>query len=151
MLVGVPDRAWIEPFAQVLDALGTECAWIVHGADGMDELSTTGASFVTELKRGDIRSFEVSPGDVGLQTTTLDDLRGGDAEANAAAIHALLDGAPGPFRDIAIYTAAAALIVAGKAEDLKQGAAIAADAVDGGGARAALDKMVAITNEGGGA
>ncbi|MFP6731847.1 MAG: anthranilate phosphoribosyltransferase [Alphaproteobacteria bacterium] len=147
MLVGVPDRAWIEPFAQVLDALGTECAWIVHGADGMDELSTTGASFVTELKRGDIRSFEVSPGDVGLQTTTLDDLRGGDAEANAAAIHALLDGAPGPFRDIVLYNAGAALVVAGKADDHRAGIALAAASIDDGAARAKLEALVRITNE----
>ena len=147
MLVGVPDRAWIEPFAQVLGALGTECAWIVHGADGMDELSTTGASFVTELKRGDIRSFEVSPGDVGLQTTTLDDLRGGDAEANAAAIHALLDGAPGPFRDIVLYNAGAALVVAGKADDHRAGIALAAASIDDGAARAQLEALVRITNE----
>lgn len=147
MLVGVPDRAWIEPFAQVLGALGTECAWIVHGADGMDELSTTGASFVTELKRGDIRSFEVSPGDVGLQTTTLDDLRGGDAEANAAAIHALLDGAPGPFRDIVLYNAGAALVVAGKADDHRAGIALAAASIDDGAARAKLEALVRITNE----
>ena len=147
MLVGVPDRAWLEPFAQVLAKLGTVRAWIVHGADGMDELSTTGASYVTELMDGAIRDFEVTPDSVGLGTVSLDDLKGGDAEANAAAIRALLDGAPGPFRDIVIYNAGAALVVAGKADDHGAGVALAAASIDGGAARSKLDNLVRITNE----
>ena len=148
LLVGVFDRAWLEPIAQVLANLGTERAWVVHGADGMDELSTTGASYVTELKDGALRSFEVTPESVGLGRASLDDLKGGDAETNAAAIRALLDGAPGPFRDIVLYNAGAALVVAGKADDHRAGVAMAAAAIDNGAARAKLDSLVRITNEG---
>ena len=148
LLVGVFDRAWVEPIAQVLGKLGTERAWVVHGADGMDELSTTGASYVTELKDGALRSFEVTPESVGLGRASLDDLKGGDAETNAAAIRALLDGAPGAFRDIVLYNAGAALVVAGKAGDHRAGVAMAAAAIDNGAARAKLDSLVRITNEG---
>jgi anthranilate phosphoribosyltransferase len=151
LLVGVFSGDWVIPMAEVLGKLGVEKAWVVHGSDGLDELTTTGPSRVAAVEAGKVTTFEVSPEDAGLSRAESDDLKGGDAAYNAAAMRAMLAGDPGPFRDIAIYTAAAALIVAGKAEDLKQGAAIAADAVDGGGARAALDKMVAITNEGGGA
>ncbi len=147
LLVGVFDRAWVEPIAQVLVALGTERAWVVHGADGMDELSTTGVSFVTELADGVLRNFEVTPDSVGLATAGLDDLKGGDAEANAAAINALLDGAPGPFRDIVLYNAGAALVVAGKAGDHGAGVATAAAAIDSGAARAKLESLVRITNQ----
>ena len=147
MLVGVPDRAWLKPFAQVLAKRGTVRAWIVHGADGMDELSTTGVSYVTELMDGAIRDFEVTPDSVGLGTASLDDLKGGDAEANGLAIRALLDGAPGPFRDIVIYNAGAALVVAGKADDHGAGVALAAASIDGGAARSKLDNLVRITNE----
>ncbi len=147
LLVGVPDRAWVEPIAQVLGKLGAERAWVVHGADGMDELSTTGASFVTELEDGGLRSFEVTPDSVGLTTSSLDDLKGGDAETNASAIRALLDGAPGPFRDIVLYNAGAALVVAGRAGDHAAGISMAAAAIDNGAARAKLDSLVRITNE----
>ena len=147
LLVGVFDRAWVEPIAQVLVALGTERAWVVHGADGMDELSTTGVSFVTELKDGALRNFEVTPGSVGLATASLDDLKGGDGETNAAAIRALLDGATGPFRDIVLYNAGAALVVSGKAEDHAAGVAMAAAAIDDGAARAKLESLVRITNQ----
>ena len=147
MLVGVFDRAWVEPIARVLGNLGTERAWVVHGADGMDELSTTGVSYVTELMDGNLRNFEVTPESVGIATATLDDLRGGDAESNADAIRALLDGAPGPFRDIVLYNAGAALVVAGKAEDHAAGVTLAAAAIDDGAARAKLDSLVRISNE----
>ena len=147
MLVGVFDRAWVEPFARVLGKLGTSRAWVVHGADGMDELSTTGASYVTELAGGNLRSFEVTPESVGLPRVGLDDLKGGDAEANGAAIRALLDGAPGPFRDIVLYNAGAALVVAGKAGDHRAGIAMAAAAIDSGAARAKLESLVRITNQ----
>ena len=147
MLVGVFDRAWVEPFARVLGKLGTSRAWVVHGADGMDELSTTGASYVTELAGGNLRSFEVTPESVGLPRVGLDDLKGGDAEANGAAIRALLDGAPGPFRDIVLYNAGAALVVAGKAGDHRVGIAMAATAIDSGAARAKLENLVRITNQ----
>lgn len=147
MLVGVFDHAWVEPIAQVLGKLGIKRAWVVHGADGMDELSTTGASYVTEYRDGAFRNFEVTPEAVGLARATLADLRGGDAETNAAAIRSLLDGASGPFRDIVIYNAGAALVVAGLTEDHAAGVAMAAAAIDNGAARAKLDSLVRITNE----
>ncbi len=146
---GVFSKQWIEPLAQVLDNLGCEAAWVVHGADGLDEMTTTGPSFVAELKEGKIETFQVTPEDAGLSPARPEDLKGGDAEHNARALKAVLDGGPGPYRDVVVYNAAGALIVAGKAKDLKQGAALAAAAIDDGKARAALDKMVAITNEAG--
>ena len=146
---GVFSKHWIEPLARVLDNLGCEAAWVVHGADGLDEMTTTGPSFVAELKDGAITTFEVTPEDAGLPEAKPEDLKGGDAEHNARALTAVLDGGPGPYRDVVVYNAAGALIVAGKAKDLREGAAMAAAAIDGGKARAALDKMAAITNEAG--
>lgn len=146
-LLGVFDRAWVEPLAEVLKLLGHERAWVVHGADGLDELTTTGSSFVAELRDGGIRTFEVTPEDAGLPRATLDDLRGGDASENAAAITALLDGGQGPFRDVVLLGSAASLVIAGKAEDLKAGVALAAAAIDSGAARETLAKLAAITNE----
>jgi anthranilate phosphoribosyltransferase len=144
---GVFARDWIEPMANVLNNLGCEGAWIVHGSDGLDEMTTTGPTFVAELKAGKVTTFEVSPDDAGLGVASPEDLKGGDGAHNAKALTAVMDGEPGPYRDVTLYNAAAALIVAGKAKDLKQGVEIAAAAIDGGQAKAALDKMVAITNE----
>jgi len=145
---GVFSRAWVEPLAQVLKNLGCEAAWVVHGADGLDEMTTTGASHVAQLKLGEITTFEVTPDDAGLATAQPEDLKGNDAAHNAEALIGVLDGARGPYRDIVLYNAAGALIVAAKAQDLKEGAAMAAKAIDGGKAKAALDKLIAITNEG---
>lgn len=147
-LIGVFAKEWVEPLAQVLKSLGHECAWVVHGADGLDELSTTGPSTVAELKDGEIRVFEVSPQDAGLPQARLQDLLGGDQETNAAALRALLGGESGPYRDIVLYTAAAALLVTDKVSDLKQGVEMAAEAIASGKAKAVLDRLVAITNEG---
>ena len=147
LLVGVFAENWVEPMAQVLGNLGAAKAWVVHGSDGLDELTTTGPSTVAELKGGKVTTFEVSPEDAGLPLAAAGDIKGGDAEYNAAAMRAMLAGAAGPFRDIVCYTAAAALIVADKATDLKAGAALAAEAIDGGRAQAALQRMVDITNE----
>jgi anthranilate phosphoribosyltransferase len=145
-VIGVFSPDWVEPLAQVLKGLGHEHAWVLHGAGGLDELSTTGTSLVAELKDGAVNTFEVTPQDAGLPEANLSDLKGGDAETNAAALGALLDGAPGAYRDVVLFGSAAALIVAGKAETLREGVTIAAEAVDSGRARAALDKLVAITN-----
>lgn len=147
-ILGVFDKTWVEPIAHVLKNLGAEHVWVVHGSDGMDELTTTGTSFVAELKDGDIALFEVTPEDAGLKRASLADLKGGDARANAAAIRMVLQGEPGPFRDIVLLNAAAALIVAGKAANLADGVERAARAIDGGSALTALDRLVAITNEG---
>jgi anthranilate phosphoribosyltransferase len=139
-------REWLRPMTETLANLGCEAAWVVHGADGLDELTTTGTSYVCQLADGKISEFEVTPDDAGLPTAAPEDLKGGDPETNAEAIRELLAGANGPYRDIVLYNAAASLIVAGKASDLKQGVDIAARSIDDGAARAVLDKLVAITN-----
>ena len=145
-VVGVFSWHWVEPIAHVLNNLGAEHVWVVHGHDGLDELTTTGATDVAELKNGRIEVFEVTPADTGLTPAKLSDLRGGDEKENAAAISDVLDGKRTPLRDIAILNAAAALIVAGKAANLMDGAALAAHSIESGAARAALEKLVAISN-----
>jgi anthranilate phosphoribosyltransferase len=147
-VLGVFSREWVEPIAQVLANLGAEHVWVVHGHDGLDELTTTGSTTVAELKDGTITVFEVTPADAGLAPAKLADLKGGDAATNAAAIRDLLDGKKGPFRDIVLLNAAAALIVAGKAASLTDGVALAVHAIESGAARAALAKLVEVTNAG---
>jgi len=139
-------REWIEPMARVLGNLGSERAWVVHGADGLDELTTTGPTYVAELKDGAVTTFEITSGDAGLPEAKPEDLKGGDADTNAAAITAILNGEAGPFRDVVLLNAAAALIVAGRATTLGEGTAMAAMTLDDGSARATLAKLVAITN-----
>ncbi len=145
-LLGVFHRQWIEPMAEVLGSLGSERAWVVHGSDGLDELTTTGASYVAELNDGMVSTFEVRPEDAGLSRASPGDLKGNDANTNASAMRAMLDGEPGPFRDIVLYNTAGALIVAGVAEGLKDGVALGAEALDSGKAGAVLDRLVEITN-----
>ena len=140
-LVGVFDARWLEPLAEVLGKLGAERVWVVHGRDGMDELTTTGPSAVAELKDGAVSRFEVAPEDAGLPRADAAALAGGDPERNAGAIRALLDGERGAFRDIVLLNAGAALIVAGKAPGLKAGAARAAAAIDDGSARRVLERL----------
>lgn len=140
-LVGVFDARWLGPLAEVLGKLGAERAWVVHGRDGMDELTTTGPSAVAELKDGAVSRFEVAPEDAGLPRADAAALAGGGPERNAAAIRALLDGERGAFRDIVLLNAGAALIVAGKAPDLRAGAARAAAAIDDGSARRVLERL----------
>ena len=142
-------RQWIEPMAEVLGNLGCERAWVVHGSDGLDEMTTTGASYVAELEDGKVVTFEVAPEDAGLPRATPQDLKGGSPEDNAKALTTLLDGAPGPYRDVVLYNAAGALVVAGKAKSLTDGVALAADAIDAGRAMATLERLIAITNAGG--
>ena len=145
---GVFDKRWVEPMAEVLGNLGCEATWVVHGSDGLDELTTTGSSFVAELKDGKVTTFEVSPEDAGLQLASAVDIRGGDPDENADAIRAMVDGSEGPFRDIVLLNAAGSLIVAGKTDRLKDGVEIAAAAISKGKVRAALDKLIEITNSG---
>ena len=147
-IVGVYARELIEPIANVLKNLGAEHVWVVHGHDGMDELTTTGSTSVAELKNGEIRVFEITPADAGLQPARLSDLVGGDAEVNAAAIRRVLAGEHGPFRDIVVLNAGAALVVAGLAENLEAGVAKAAAAIDSGAARAALERLIEVSNAG---
>ena len=134
-VVGVFSWHWVEPIAHVLKSLGAEHVWVVHGHDGLDELTTTGATDVAELKDGKITVFEVTPADAGLAPAKLSDLKGGDEKENAAAIRDVLAGKKTPLRDIAVLNAAAALIVAGKAANLLDGAALAAHAIESGAAR----------------
>jgi len=143
---GVFSLEWVEPMANALNNLGCEAAWVVHGLDGLDELTTTAPSFVAELKDGKVSTFEVSPEDAGLPRAQPEDLKGGDGAVNAAAIRELLDGKPCPYRDVVLFNASAALIVAGKAENLKHGVELAADSIDSGRAKAGLEKLVNITN-----
>ena len=146
-LVGVFAQEWVEPMAQVLARLGCEKAWVVHGADGLDELSTTGANYICEVAGGKVTEMSLAPEDAGLQKATLADLKGGDGEYNAGRLRALLDGQKDAYRDIVLFGSAAALLIAGKADDLPGGVAMAADAIDSGRARAALDRLCAITNQ----
>jgi anthranilate phosphoribosyltransferase len=145
-LTGVFARAWIGPMAEVLGKLGAECAWVVHGSDGIDELTTTGPSYVAEWKDGKVTTFEVTPEEAGLPRAAAADLKGGDPATNALAVNALLDGHPGAYRDVVLYNSAAALLVAGKAATLRAGVQVAAEAIANGKARATLEKLVAITN-----
>jgi anthranilate phosphoribosyltransferase len=145
-LTGVYDQKWVTPIAETLKKLGSERAWVMHGSDGTDELTTTGATYVSELKNGRITSFKVYPEDAGLPRTKFKNLKGGSALYNAEAIRLMLKGEPSAYRDIVIFNAAAALIIAGKAKTLKEGAIIATEAIDNGTAKSTLDKLVKITN-----
>ena len=145
-LVGVFAPQWVKPVAEVLGKLGSVRAWVVHG-DGLDEITTTGTTLVASLEAGRVTTFEVTPEDAGLPRAQLVDLKGGEPQENAARLEAILAGAPGPLRDIVLFNSAAALIIAGKARDLREGVARAAASIDEGKARNALDRLIAITNE----
>jgi anthranilate phosphoribosyltransferase len=144
-LVGVYAREWVEPIAHALAALGTESAWVVHGG-GMDELSVTGTSVVAILDDGHVFMHEVTPEDAGLPRSRLADIRGGNPQENAAALTRLFDGEKGAYRDMVLLNSAAALVIAEKAENLTQGVALAADAIDSGGAKTKLAQLVACSN-----
>lgn len=144
-LLGVFAPAWLEPLAAVLHALGSERVWVVHGADGLDELTTTGPSAVVELKGGTLRRFEVTPEEAGLPRTEPAGLRGGDPAHNARALEAVLGGARNPYRDIAVLNAAATLVIADRAPDLRAGAALAEAALEGGAALATLNRLRAAS------
>jgi len=145
-MVGVYSKQWVEPVAQVLKLLGSESAWVAHGSDGLDEITTSGPSYIAALENGVVRSFEINPEDAGIARAKPEALKGGDAEANAKALMAVLKGTKGPYRDIAILNAAAALIVAGRAKDLKEGAALATKSLDSGEAEGRLDRLIAVSN-----
>ena len=145
-MVGVFSRHWIEPLAQVLKNLGCETAWVVHGSDGLDEITTAGTTYVAALDKGAVRNFEVTPEEAGLQRVKPEALRGGTAGENAQALIGVLEGAKGAFRDVALLNAAAGLMVAGRASDLKQAVALAQTSVDSGEARKRLQRLVAVSN-----
>ncbi len=141
-VIGVFDRKWIVPMARVLGKLGSEHVWVVHGADGLDEITTTDVTYVAELKDGTVREFEVCPEDAGLPRASPADLKGGDAEYNAAALRDVMAGKSSAYRDIALLNAAAGLVVAGKTDTLSDGVAMAAHTIDSGDARATLDRWI---------
>jgi len=146
-MVGTFSKHWIVPMAQVLGNLGSECVWVVHGSDGLDEITTAGPTSVAALENGKVRSFEVAPEDAGLPRAKPEALRGGDANENAKALLDVLKGKAGAFRDVALLNAAAALIVAGKAKDLQAGATLAAKSIDSGEAEGRLDRLIAVSND----
>ena len=142
-LVGVFGQQWVVPLAEVLQRLGADHVWVVHGSDGLDELSTTGETHVAELKDGRIREFTVTPADAEVDVTSLPNLLAGTPPESAEAMRRLLAGERGPFRDIVLLNAAAAFIVAGKARSLGEGAALAAASLDQGHAEKALGRLIA--------
>lgn len=145
-VVGVFDRRWVEPLADALNTLGAEHVWVVHGCDGMDELTTTGPTTVAELREGAVAVFELTPEQAGLPRAELNDLKGGDAGVNAQAIRDVIDGARGAFRDIVLLNAGAALVVGERAASIADGVERAAEAIDSGKAKAALEKLIAASN-----
>jgi anthranilate phosphoribosyltransferase len=146
-MVGVFSKQWVLPLAQVLKNLGSEAVWVVHGSDGLDEITLTGPTFVAALEGGAIRSFEVSPEDVGFKRVAGEALKGGDAAANAVALQSVLDGRPTPYRDVALLNAAAALVVAGRAKDLKEGVTLGTQSIDSGAAAERLKRLIAVSND----
>ena len=144
-LTGAFSRDLIRPMAETLGQLGSEAAWLVHGSDGTDELTITGTSWVAALGDGTVTDIEIHPEAAGLPVHPFEDILGGTPEQNARAFQALLDGAHGAYRDAVLLNAAAALHVAGHADDLKEGAAMAADAIDSGAARAKIKTVADIT------
>jgi anthranilate phosphoribosyltransferase len=147
-MVGVFSPEWVEPLAETLNALGAERAWVVHG-DGYDEITTTGETRVAELDRGKVRSFAITPQELGLPRHPKEQLRGGDAAYNAEALRGVLGGAAGAYRDTVLMNAGAALLVAGAAQSLVEGVAKAATAIDSGKAAAVLARLVAVSGEAG--
>jgi anthranilate phosphoribosyltransferase len=145
-MVGVFSRQWVEPLANVLKNLGSESAWVVHGSDGLDEVTSAGPTYVAALENGAVKSFEIAPEDVGVARAMPDMLRGGDADQNARALLDVLKGKQGAFRDVALMNAAAGLVVAGRAKDLKQGFALATKSIDSGEAEGRLDRLIVVSN-----
>ena len=143
-MVGVFSRQWVEPLAHVLKNLGSESIWVVHGSDGLDEITITGPTYVAALEKGAVRTFEITPEEVGFARQKPEALRGGDAAHNAKALLDVLKGVKGPFRDVALLNAAAGLVVAGHAKDLQQGVEQAAKSVDSGAAKACLDRELEL-------
>jgi anthranilate phosphoribosyltransferase len=146
-LLGVYAPEWVRPLAEVLARLGCECAWVVHGAGGLDELSTLGPNHVCVVANGKVTERTVHPEEAGLPLALAADLKGGDSAYNAGRLNALLGGQRDAYRDIVLFGTAAALCIAGKVQDLRDGATMAAAAIDSGKARQTLDALIRITNQ----
>jgi anthranilate phosphoribosyltransferase len=145
-MLGVYGKNWVEPVAAALLANRAVSAWVVHGDGGLDELSTTGPSFVASIKGGNLTSFEVAPEDAGLKRASMAELKGADPAYNAGRLRTVLEGARDPYRDVVLLNAAAAFIVAGRADTLKLGADLAAREIDSGRAKATLEKLISVSN-----
>ncbi len=146
MLVGVADDAWRHLMAQAFAQLGMEHVWVVHGHDGLDEITTTGLTYVSEVKNGSVSEFTLSPESYGISLTTIESLRGGDPAHNALALTELLAGQRSDYRDIVRLNSGAALMIAGIADDIAQGIDMAQNSIDSGKARAALDRLIEVSN-----
>lgn len=145
-LMGIFSEQWLEPLAQVLGRLGLERAWVVHGSDGLDEITTTGPTYVAEYHKGTVRRFIITPEEAGLPVASLDDLKGADPAHNASAIRDMLSGARSAYRDVVLLNAAAAIVITGGAISLADGVQMAAKAVDTGVARDVLARLVTVSN-----
>ncbi|MEP6341850.1 MAG: anthranilate phosphoribosyltransferase [Maricaulaceae bacterium] len=146
-LLGVANDRWRRPISETLRDLGSVHAWVVHGEDGLDEITTTGTTHVTELKDGKLRDFTLTPEDYGIKRVAMDDLRGGTPDVNAAALTALLDGTASAYRDIVRLNAGAALYIAGLADKVEDGIELATHSIDSGAAKSALAKLIEVTND----
>ena len=144
-LVGVFSETWVEPMAHVLKGLGSERAWVVHGSDGLDEITTTGVTKVAALDKGSVSTFTIHPEDANLELADPKQLKGGLPGQNAMALANLLRGEKGPYRDIVLFNSAAAFIIAEKVDNLKEGTELAAEMIDTGQARQKLDQLISIT------
>jgi anthranilate phosphoribosyltransferase len=145
-MVGVFSKQWVQPLAQVLKNLGAKSVWVVHGSDGLDEITLAGPTFVAALESGTIRTFEVTPEEAGLKRIGGDALKGADADANAIALRSVLDGKSSPYRDVALLNAGAALVVAGRAKDLREGVTLGTKSLDTGAAAERLKRLIAVSN-----
>ena len=145
-MVGVFSRHWIEPLALVLKNLGSQYVWVVHGSDGLDEITTAGTTYVAALEDGRVRTFEITPEQAGLQRVKPDALRGGGAGENAQALSDVLKGKKGAFRDVAVLNAAAGLMVAGRGTDLRMAVALAQKSIDSGEAEGRLQRLISVSN-----
>jgi anthranilate phosphoribosyltransferase len=145
-VLGVFDAKWVQPIAEVLAGLGCSHALVVHGEDGLDEITLTGESHIAELKKGKIKSYKIDPDELGLEICFSEDLKGGTPEENAAIIEGILNSQTGPKRDIVVLNAAAAIYVAGKAKSIELGIACAIESIDSGKARDKLKDLCKISN-----
>ena len=145
-LVGVYDRKWLRPYAEALKALGSSRALVVHGADGLDEITITDVTHFASLENGQVAEGQIAPEDAGVNRARLGDIKGGTAADNAAALKRLFGREKGPYRDIVLLNAGAALMVSGRAKDVKEGVALAAQALDGGAARQKLDQLITASH-----
>ncbi len=147
MLVGVNNDDWRHLMAEAFLGLGTEHIWVVHGSDGLDEITTTGPTFVSEVKDGKVTEFTISPESYGIELTTIDSLRGGHPAENALALTGLLNGEHSDYRNIVRLNSGAALMIAGLTKDIPTGIDMATQSIDSGKAKAALDRLIEVSND----